>query len=97
MIEEEERRRFMRLNAETQATITRLATQETAVVNLIDLSACGCAFFTTLAVKLDEKIAFMVDNPNPNLEPLQRYAMVTRLSRGQEKHLVAVEFVIDDS
>jgi hypothetical protein len=92
MMQDEERRRFMRLTAETEATVIHLKTQRSAQVKLHDLSAIGCAFIADLNLQLDEELEFVVQGTNDRIEPLRRRAKVVRLNDGPDQ-MTAVEFI----
>jgi len=92
MIHEDERRRFMRLTVGTEATVTRIATPASARVELVDLSANGCAFHTDLALELHESVEFVLLGASARIAPLRRRGRVARVSAEQGRWLVGVEF-----
>lgn len=95
MIYEDERRRFMRLAMGTAATLTRVATQERVQVEVIDLSANGCAFYTELTFTLGEAVEFFLPGATERIPPLHRRGRITRLSDEAGRRLVALEFAPD--
>ncbi|MGQ9659352.1 MAG: PilZ domain-containing protein [Thermochromatium sp.] len=95
MITPEERRGFRRLDTPTDVVITRLATGESMLVRLINLSASGGAFRSDRPIVPDEELEVLIRSPNDKIEPLIRRARVVRLSQDQEGPVVAVEFVLD--
>ncbi|BCU05824.1 PilZ domain-containing protein [Allochromatium tepidum] len=95
MLTNDERRGFRRLETETDVVITRLATGESMLAALINLSASGCAFRSERPIVPDEELDILVSSPNPRIEPLRRRARVARVSQDEEGRLVAVEFVLD--
>lgn len=95
LIRDDERRDFMRLATETDASITRLATGQTMTARLVNLSASGCAFFTEIAIDPHEEIEFMVRGTSDRIAPLRRAGRVVRMTQGEATHLIAVEFLAD--
>lgn len=93
MLREDDRRHFMRLSAQTDADVKRLDTNETLRVQLIDISASGCAFFCPCHLNLGEQIDFIVMGQGQNTAPLCRRGQVVRVSSKPQSHLVAVTFL----
>ena len=94
-LRDDERRDFMRLATETEASVTRLTTGQTLSTRLVNLSASGCAFFAETPMEKDEEIEFMVQGTSQRIEPLKRVGRVVRVTQGEASHLIAVEFLID--
>ncbi|MBK5965244.1 pilus assembly protein PilZ [Thiocystis minor] len=94
-LRDDERRDFMRLATEADASVTRLTTGQTLLTRLVNLSASGCAFFAETPMEQDEEIEFMVQGASKRIEPLKRAARVVRVTQGEASHLIAVEFLID--
>ena len=95
ILRDDDRRDFMRLATETEASITRLATGQTMSARLVNLSASGCAFFAETTIEQGEEIEFMVRGTNERIAPLKRAARVVRMTQGEASHLIAVEFLND--
>ncbi|AFL72373.1 PilZ domain-containing protein [Thiocystis violascens] len=94
-LRDEERRDFMRLATEADASVTRLATGLTLLTRLVNLSASGCAFFAETPMEQGEEIEFTVQGTSKRIEPLKRVGRVVRVTQGEASYLIAVEFLID--
>lgn len=95
MLTNDERRGFRRLETETDVVITRLATGESMIAGLINLSASGCAFRSEQPIAPEEELDILVSSPNPRIEPLRRRARVVRMSQDTEEWSIGVEFMLD--
>ncbi|QGU33566.1 PilZ domain-containing protein [Thermochromatium tepidum] len=93
MLTNDERRGFRRLDTKTDITVTRLATGESMLAGLINLSASGCAFRSEQAIADDEELEILINSPSPRIEPLRRRARVTRIDQDADGQLIAVEFL----
>lgn len=91
-MQDDDRRGFMRLSAETSATITHLGNQATADVKLVDLSASGCSFYTEIPLAENDKLEFVVRGATGSIEPLTKRGHVIRVTDEEEGKLVAFEF-----
>ncbi|WPL11160.1 MULTISPECIES: PilZ domain-containing protein [Thiorhodovibrio] len=92
MMQEDDRRGFMRLSTETSASVTHLGNQKTVDVKLVDLSAGGCSFYADMTLAAGDKLDFVVRGATESIEPLTRHGHVVRITDGEEGKLVAFEF-----
>lgn len=90
MLQDVERRKFLRLRADTEATLTR--GDERLSVRLIDLSPTGCSFSTEAPVALGEALEIEVTSPSARIEPLVCSGRAVRLDREEALFVVGVEF-----
>ncbi len=95
MIPDVERRDFMRLSAETEASVTRLTSGEALSVKLSDLSASGCSFVTATAIEPGEELEILVRGASERIEPLRRAGRVARVTQCESDYLVGVEFLTE--
>jgi hypothetical protein len=95
MLFDDERRDFKRLIAQTNVTITRLATGEVMKADLMNLSASGCAFHSEIPFDDDEELEILVVGTSERLEPLRRAGRVARVTQTEEGRLVGVQFLLD--
>lgn len=94
MMHDDERRDFMRLSANTTASITHLGNQSTSKVKLLDLSAGGCSFYADIPLTAGDALEFIVHGATDSIDPLTKRGHIVRVTDDQEGKLVA--FVFDD-
>lgn len=92
MLQDDDRRGFMRLTTNTSASITHLGNQSTADVRLVDLSASGCAFYTDIALEAGDVLDFVVRGATDSIDPLRKRGHVVRITDGEDGKLIAFEF-----
>ncbi len=97
MLIDDERRKFLRLMADTEATVTKQVNAETVSVRLINLSPSGCAFSTETPIEANERLEVSVRSPSERIEPLICSGHVVRVDRDAQHYLVGVEFSDDPS
>lgn len=93
MIVDSDRRDFLRLAVETDASLTRLQTGDPLPIILVDLSASGCAFLSKVPLSAGETVEVRIDSPNGAIEPLLRQGSVIRVTPAGKTHRVALEFL----
>jgi c-di-GMP-binding flagellar brake protein YcgR len=91
-MQDDDRRSFMRLSAETSARITHLGNHSNADVKLVDLSASGCSFYTEMTVAAGDELDFVVRGATDSIEPLSKHGRVVRVTDDEQGKLIAFEF-----
>ncbi|MFO8002993.1 PilZ domain-containing protein [Thioalkalivibrio sp.] len=92
MIAEPERRDFMRLAVDTEASVQRLDTDLKLRVTMVDLSASGFAFLTDQPFSPGEAVEVIITSPSGSVEPFQRPGTVVRTATSEGEYLVGVKF-----
>jgi len=92
MIVEPERRDFMRLSLDTEASIKRTDMNQHLRVSMVDLSASGFAFLTDQTFTPGDNVEVMITSPTGSIEPFQRPGKVVRIATGEGEYLVGVRF-----
>ncbi|KXX65389.1 PilZ domain-containing protein [Marichromatium gracile] len=95
MLVDDERRKFLRLNADTEANVKRLESDETLSVRLTDLSPSGCALVCEAPLSPGERLEVSISSPSARIAPLVCSGRVVRVDRDGERQVVGVEFVSD--
>ena len=91
-MQNDERRGFMRLSADTSASITHLDNRSTTEVKLVDLSAGGCSFYASIPLAAGDTLEFAVHGTSRRIEPLIKRGHVVRIIDDDQGKLVAFEF-----
>jgi len=90
MLPDVERRKFLRLRADSEAILKREG--QRLSVHLIDLSPSGCSFSTEAHVELGERLEIEVTSPSARIEPLVCVGRAVRLERDELRYVVGVDF-----
>lgn len=90
MLPDAERRKFLRLRADTEATLTWGT--ERLSVHLIDLSPSGCCFSTEARIALGDAVEISVASPSARIEPLICRGRAVRAERDDVRLIIGVEF-----
>jgi len=92
MIVKPERRDFMRLAMDSEATVRPLSGGDPVHVSLVDLSASGCAFHSDRHFEPGEALEVLITSPDEAIEPFRQRAEVIRVTPEDNGPLTAVRF-----
>ncbi|WMN60389.1 PilZ domain-containing protein [Pseudoalteromonas xiamenensis] len=88
----EDKRRFMRMNVNTQATITVLDTGQKLQAHCQDLSATGMSLLVSEPVEVNAMLEVYIDSSGSTTPPLSAHARVLRVTQeGDGEYIVGVE------
>ncbi|CCQ12363.1 hypothetical protein PALB_32640 [Pseudoalteromonas luteoviolacea B = ATCC 29581] len=88
----EDKRRFMRMNINTQATITVLETGHKLTAHCQDLSATGMSLVVEEPIEVDAVVEVHIESSGGTVLPLNVHAKVLRVAQeSDEEYIVGVE------